>query len=789
MLKNHIKIALRSLFKNKVYLFTNIFGLSVALTVSLLMLLWVQDERNMDKIHKNDHRLFSVKRTIPMGDGTLDVYRSISYPVLHNAKEQFPEVENYVTLGYSYEDNLRLEDVNLRAQGAFGNAALFSSFTFPILKGDITQLDKKPSAMVISESLAKRFWGANWEAKAIGSAIDILDNGTYTVEAVYEDFPKSSTIQNDFYYSFNGFLAKNEWMEQWDNNRMAGVLLLKEGSDYKNVTAKLETLFQSHLQGEQKEGILLQKFSDGYLYGKFDEKAEVSGGRIEYVRIFTIAAFFLLIVSCINFVNLSTVHAVKRSNEIGVRKVVGAQRNALIAQFITETAIVTAIAFIIATISTLLLLPSVNTFVEKNLSIDFAQPSVWVGIVCLFLFTTLLSGLYPAFVISSFKPIMALKGNGRERKNTVSLRKGLVILQFGLTVLLIFAAIVVKMQVDFIREKDLGIAKDHLISIHQDQDVTRNYEALKNQLIATDGIEGVTLAGPSPINMSASTSGVVWPGKSIEQENIEFALLWGAHNFPDVFEVEVAEGTYYREGSMDTLNIVVNQEAVAVMGLQNPIGKSIQLWGQPRQIIGVLKDFHNQSLYEPIQPAIFLLNPENAGSLFVKIKAKKTKEALASLEAVFKSTIPNVPLYYDFLDEQFAASYKTELLTSTLAYYFAMISILISCLGLFGLATFMAKQRTKEIGIRKVLGAGVGSITALMSKDFLKLVLLSILVAAPLAYYFMDNWLQDFAYKINIRWWVFVLTGVLAILIALITIGFQAIKAAIANPAKSLRTE
>ncbi|MDT0606361.1 ABC transporter permease [Croceitalea rosinachiae] len=789
MLKNHIKIALRSLLKNKAYLLTNIFGLSVALTVSFLMLLWVQDERKMDKFHENDNRLFSVKRTIPLGDGTLDVYRSTSYPLLHTAKEQLPEVENYIPLGYSFEDNLRLDNINLRAQGAFASASLFTSFTFPVLMGDISQLDQKSEALVISESLAKRFWGANWKSRAIGSSIDILDNGTFTIEAVYKDFPKSSTIQNDFYYSFNSVLAKGDWMDKWDVNRMAGAFLLKEGADYKKVEDKLEKLFQSHLEGEQKEGILLQKFSDGYLYGKFDEQAEVSGGRIEYVRIFTIAAFFLLLVSCINFVNLSTVHAVKRSNEIGVRKVVGAKRNTLIAQFITETVIITAIAFSIAFVCTILLLPSINGFVEKSLVIDFGQPSIWIALICLFLLTALLSGLYPAMVISSFKPIMALKGKGKEKKNTVSLRKGLVILQFGLTILLIFAAMVVKMQVDFINKKDLGIIKDHVVSIHQDQELTENYEVLRNELIASEGIEDVTLAGPSPINMSASTSGVVWPGKSVEQENVEFALLWGAHNFPKVFKVEITDGTYYREGSMDTLNIVINEQAVAVMGLQNPIGKSIQLWGQPREIIGVLKDFHNQSLYEPIQPAVFLLNPENAGNLFVKIKAKETEKALASLDAVFKRTVPNIPLHYNFMDEQFAASYKTEQLTSTLAYYFAMISILISCLGLFGLATFMAKQRTKEIGIRKVLGASVSSITTLISKDFLKLVLLSIVIAAPLAYYFMDNWLQDFAYKINIRWWVFVLTGALAILIALITIGFQAIKAAIANPVKSLRTE
>ncbi len=789
MFKNYIKIAWRNLLKNKVYFLINAFGLSIALTVSFLMLLWVYDEYKMDKFHQKDDQLYRVKRTIPLEEGVLDVYENISYPLLRTAKEQIPEIEKYIMLGRSFEDNLKVDNKDFRASGTFTNVAFFSGFSFPIILGDITQLDKKPEALAISESLAKRFWGTDWLKNAIGSNVHILDNGDFTVEAVYKDFSKHSSIQNDFYYSFEKFLSDNQWMFEWGNNGMQGVLLLRKDANHEQVSAKLNKLFQTNIEGDNKEGCFLQKFSDDYLYSQFDEKAQVSGGRIEYVRIFTIAAIFLLIISCINFINLSTAYAIRRSGEIGVRKVIGAKKNTLIGQFLIETTLITSISFVFAFIFTLLLLPGINSFTDKKLDIDFSQPGIWLSILGVFIFTTLLSGAYPALVISSFKPVEALKGQGQEKKNTISLRKALVVLQFGLTILLVVAAIIVRLQINYINEKDLGIEKEHLVSIHQDKILTEKYEVLRNELIASDAIDDVTLAGPSPLDMGASTSGVNWPGKTIEQENIEFSLLWTAHNFIDVFDIPISEGAYYREGSMDSLNIVLNQKAIEIIGLKDPIGKTIQMWGKQRQIIGILKDFHNRSLYEPIQPSIFLLDPADAGMMFVKLKAGKTKEAIASMYSTFAKVLPNIPLHYSFVDQEYAAEYKSETLTGSLAYYFALISILISCLGLFGLATFMAKQRTKEIGIRKVLGASVRSITVLISKDFLKLVLLAILIASPIAYYFMDRWLQGFAYKIQIPWWVFVLTGGFALTITLLTVCFQSIKSAVSNPVKSLRTE
>lgn len=789
MFRNYLKIAWRNLIKNKSYFFINILGLSIALTVSFLMLLWVYDEYNMDKFHANNDRLYQVKRTIPLEAGTFDVYETTPYPLLKYGKEELPEIEKYAVLGRSFEDNLRIDNEDFRASGAFTNTDYFSCFSYPIVLGDISQLDKKPEALVISETMAKKFWGEGWREIAIGQSVEILDNGDFTVEAVFKDLPGNSSIQNDFYYSFEGYLKRNDWLLDWGNGGMQGVFLLQKDTDPTIVAGKLESLFQENIEGEQKEGCILQKFSDKYLYSKYNESAEITGGRIDYVKIFTIAAIFLLLISCINFVNLSTAYATKRSGEIGVRKVNGAGKKTLIGQFLLETAILTTISFIVAYLLTLLLLPYVNDFVGKQLHVDISQGGVWWSVLAVFLVTTLLAGGYPSLVISSFKPIEALKGKTREKRNTVSLRKGLVVLQFGMAILLIVAAVVVRQQVNYINEKDLGITKDHMVSTHQDQQLTEKYEVLRNELLSSRDIEDVTLAGPFPLDNGASTSNLIWPGKAGDQANIEFTLLWTASNFPEAFDIPLAEGRYYPEGSLDTTNIVVNERAIEIMGISDPIGKTIQMWGKQRQIIGVLKDYHNRSLYEPIQPSVFLLDPNDAGTVFIKLKADKTKEALAHMHSTFEKVLPELPLHLNFVDQDYAARYQSEILTGKLTYYFALISILISCLGLFGLATFMAKQRRKEIGIRKVLGASVENITTLISMDFLKLVGLAILIASPLAYYLMNIWLLDFAYRIHIAWWIFAIAGILTVVIALATIGFQSVKAARANPVNSLRME
>ncbi|MEE9372283.1 MAG: ABC transporter permease [Saprospiraceae bacterium] len=790
MIKNYLKIAFRSLINHKGYSLINITGLSISLAVTLLMLLWVHDEWNIDKFHENGNNIFRVKRTIPLEGSSLDVYNGIPYPVLVAAVKELPEVEKYVALGRSFDESIQYKDLIFREKGTFGNASYFEVFSYPILIGDITELDNKVESLAISRKLAKKLFGNIWQSTTLGKVIEIQNVGEFSIDAVYEDFPPSSSIQNDFVYSFQRTLKKNEWMLEWGNAGMQGCLLLADGADPKTVASKIETLFHEHQEGDRKEGILLQKYADHYLYANYNEMAEVDGGRIGYVRTFGIAALLLLFISCINFVNLSTARASKRAKEVGVRKSIGAGKKSLITQFMIEAGVITLISIGLAYALAELLLPQVRMITGKMLVFDLSQPAFWIGFAGIFGLTTLLSGAYPAFVLSRFRPVTALKGTASQRGKSISLRKGLVVVQFVLALLLIVAALVVRQQVEYIKNKNLGIAKNNLLVIHQDDKITAQYDVLYNELITQKGIAGITLAGPSPLNMQASTNGVGWSEKRPDQENIEFSMLWTASNFLDVFDVPLVSGRFYREGSVyDTTNIVFNETAIGIMGLTNPIGKTVRWWGKPRQIIGVVKDFHNRSLYEKIEPAGILLDQDDAGWLFVKAEEGNMKGAIASLESTFKKVLPDVTLHFDFVDEQYQQQYQSETLTATLANFFALISILISCLGLFGLATFFAEQKQKEIGIRKVLGASVISLIQLLSKQFLVLVSIGLLVGIPVSAYLLKGWLANFEYGVGLQFWMFAAPVALAIIIASLTVGFQALRAAVANPVESLRNE
>ncbi|MCB0669099.1 MAG: ABC transporter permease [Saprospiraceae bacterium] len=793
MFKNYLKITFRNLNKQRLHSLINILGLSISLTAVFLLLLWVNDEWQMDKFHTNSERLYRLKRTIPMAGNTLDVYRGVPFPLLQAAQEELPEVEKYITLGHSFDDNLQLDDHILRARGTFANAAYFQAFSFPILQGDINQLDKKIDAIAISEKLARQLFGESWKTLALGKTIHIHDNGDFTIEAIFADFPRRSSMRNDFLYSFQAHLRDNEWMQDWGNSGMQGVLLLQdEHIDPDLVAINLEKIFMSHQEGDQKEGCLLQKFEDDYLFGDFNKKAEVSGGRIEYVRLFLGAALLLLIISCINFVNLATARASKRAKEVGVRKTIGASKNSLVSQFITEAFLITIISVLMALIATRLLLPAASLISEKSLSIEYTTASFWFTILGITLITGLLAGAYPAFVLSSFRPINVLKGKIIEKTRDISFRKGLVIMQFTLSLLLIVGALAIRSQIKYIQQAHLGINKDNLLVVHQDAKVTEKFAVIEQKLLDNPAIKGVTLAGPSPLDMPASTSAVSWPKKRPDQANIEFCILWSAANFPDVFEIPMAAGRYYHGGEKsDTTQIVFNERAIEIMELEgDPIGQTIQWWGKPRQIIGVLQDFHNHSFYEKIEPAGFVLDPENAGNVYIKSADGQVPDAIAGLQSVFNSVIPDVPLHYDFVDEQYRQLYKSEMLTGKLTNYFAIISIVISCLGLFGLINFVAEQKTREIGIRKVLGASTGSLVTLLSRDFIRLVSIAFMVAIPLSYLFLDKWLERFAYQVNLNWWlIFAIAGFSAIALTLITISFKSIQTATHSPVDSLRME
>ncbi|MEM9819472.1 MAG: ABC transporter permease [Bacteroidota bacterium] len=786
---NYLKMATRNLFRQKGYSSINIAGLAIALAMTLLMLLWVQDEWNTDKFHANGDRIFLLKRTVPLANGTVSVEAKVPYPLLQAVAEELPEIEQFITIGWDEERTLDNGEKKFRANGAAANVSYFTSFSFPVLAGKIERLDEEPMAIAISESLAHKFFGEQWSSKAIGTSISLNDIGDFSVSAVFKDFPSNSSIQQDFIYSIDNFVQRHEWMLNWRNSGMEGALLLAEGANPEEVTQKIEKRYQAQQEGALTEGCILQKFEDNYLYGQFDERGIAVGGRIEYVQMFAFAALLLLLISCINFVNLATARASKRAKEVGVRKAIGAGQTSLVTQFMVEAAMITLISVGLGLSLAQLALPEVQLMTEKLLQFDYSLPMFWGGIGLILLLVTVLSGTYPAFVLSSFRPIEVLKGKLQTQSKSMGLRKGLVIVQFVLALLLVVGAFVIKEQVQYIQHKHLGISKDNLIVIEKDMEIAENYQILKDKLLQSPGIENITIGPTTPIDVPSSSSGVSWPGKRTEDKNQEFRYFWSSSNFLETVNIPLAAGRFYREDApFDTTSIVLNEKAIEVMGLEDPVGKSIQWWGRQMQIIGVVEDFHIQSLYEDMQPlAIFLST--NARGLLVKAKEGEMKTAVASLQDVFQEVLPDFYLHYSFVDAEYQQRYKAEVLTGTLANYFALISIFIACLGLLGLSTFLAEQKTKEIGIRKVLGASTSHLIGLLSKDFLLLVGMGLIIGIPVAWYLLDDWLTNFAYAIELKWWMFALPVLLAIFIAGITIGVQAARAVLNNPIEALTSE
>ena len=790
MIINYFKIALRSLLKQKGYSLINITGLSVALAVTLLMLTWVQMEWITDKYHSKGERIYRIQRVLPLEGNKLFVNNNLPYPLLQAIEAEIPEVEKVLPIGYNSERLLERGKRAFRERGSFGNAALFESFSYPILAGDIKQLDEKINSIAISENLAKKLFGDSWRNESIGQNIAIEDMEEHSVELVFANMPENSSVKYEYFFNIKSHLKQNDWLLEWGNNAMAGAFLLADGANLQSAQEKIVALYKKSEVYEEGENIRFQKYADHYLYGTFDEKAQVAGGRIEYLRTIGIAALFLLLISCINFVNLATARASKRAKEVGVRKSIGATKSSLMVQFMVEAAVITTISVGAGILLAEMLLPFVRNITEKMLDFQYGQLSFWIGIFLIITSTTILSGAYPSFVLSAFQPVRVLKGRTNQSFGKVSFRKGLVVLQFVLALLLIVGAVIIQQQIQYIQNKNLGLDKDNRIFIPKDQKISEKYDLLKNNLMQQPGIVSVVSTSHSPIEVQASTSGVQWPGKRPDQSHQEFSMLWTEDNFLEAFNIPLIDGQFYMDGTtIDTTHLVVNQKAIELMGLEQPVGSIIQWWGKPRQIIGVVKDFHIESLYKPIEPMAILLDKENTWSLFVEMHPGKMERALSGLESTFKEILPESHLYYEFVDEQHQKNYKSEVLIGKLANYFALISIFISCLGLLGLATFLAEQKTKEIGIRKVLGASVTNLVALLSKEFLWLTGLGLFIGIPVSWYLLSEWLEKFAYKVELQWWMFAIPVVAAIGIASITVGIQALRAAVVNPIQSLHSE
>ena len=793
MLKHILTIAIRSIKKHKSSFAINLAGLSTGLAFAFLLYLWVQDEKSIDKFHVNDNRLYQVMEK-STENGIIRIQDGTQGPLSEALEKDLPEVENAVTVMNLSKEGMDITMKNgeksFKTGGLFSGEAFFTAFTFPLIAGDATTVLKEKNSVAISDNLARKLYGS--AEAALGKALEwgaFGKNHLSTVAGVFKDVNTHSTLQFDFVLTKRKLL-EDVWQngQNWWNTGPDTYVQLKEGVNITAFNKKIEKFIDKY-DKDNIFSLFVRKYSDTYLYGNYAGDKQV-GGRITNVRLFSVIAVLLLIIASINFMNLSTAKVSGRLKEIGIKKAVGSGRRSLIFQFLGESLFVTALSTVIALVLVALLIPQFNFITGKNLSFHFSVSQV-SALFIIALITGILSGSYPAFYLSGFKPLATLKGKLQGKAGELFVRKGLVIFQFVISLVLIVSVLIVYQQIKFAQTNPIGYVKENVVYFDIEGKITENK---KNFFEELRRLPGVVQAGG--INQSliredggSSTYGLEWPGK-IESKNIDFVIRSVDENLVRTLGMQLKEGKPFSDSvGSNSSYLLLNETAVKVMGLKEPLGTKVKLWGEDKTILGVVKDFHTASVHQPISPLIFKCTPEDISIAMVRIEAGSERKAINNITAFYSKANPGYPLNLGFLDETVKAQYLTEERTLSLAKYFAYLTILISCLGLFGLAAFDTERRTKEIGIRKVLGATTKSLVALLSKDFLKLVFIAIVLASPVAYYLTNRWLQDFAYRIDISWWIFIAAGVVALLIALITVSFQAIKAAVANPVKSLRTE
>ncbi|WP_221622326.1 ABC transporter permease [Larkinella rosea] len=815
MLHNYVKIAFRNLVKNTGFSVINIVGLALGMICCLFIFLWVQDEKSVDNFHAKGDNLYTVYQTIS-ANGKVDGNYSTPLRVtpsqrtgfmLEDVKNAVPEVKHQAFYATGYElpwghpETFQRGDTKFKLEGSRASSDFFKIFSYPLLAGNAETALSDINGVAISRKMAERFFGT--PQKAMGKSLRYENRLDFRVSAVFENLPVESSLKFDFLLNWEAQKTKLEW----SSNEFRLFVELAENANVPTVENKINRFLQPRLA--KNKGVTtqigLQRFRDQYLHSTF-VNGKPEGGRIEYVRIFSGVALFILIIACINFMNLATARSVKRAKEVGVRKVLGSTRSHLIGQFFGEAVLLAFLAMLLTLILVVLLVPTFNQFTGKQIPLPFAQGSFWLSLLGLTVLTGLLAGSYPALFLSSLQPVRILKGVLRFTRGSVWFRQGLTVFQFGLAMILLVATLVVSRQTNYVQQAHLGYDRENLLYIRVEGSLAnqRGYSLFKELASKMPGIAMVDRSSEAPHTMgfvvddndgaaetATGSDAINWEGKE-KNASVGFKPTSVGFDFVRLMNLKLAEGRdFSRTNATDSSDaFMVNEEAVRQMGLKNPIGKWVSAWQKKGHIIGILKDYHTHSLHEPIKPLIVDVKEyEYFGVVLVRTEAGKTKEALASLRKVYGEINPNYPFDYQFIDQEYERLYRSEQVMAKLSNVFAVVAILISCLGLLGLVMFSTEQRTKEIGIRKVLGASVGQIVTLFSRDFLRLILIAILIASPIAWYAMNQWLQGFAYKVTVAWWIFALSGAGALAITLLTISFQSIKAALVNPVKSLRSE
>jgi putative ABC transport system permease protein len=792
MLKNYLRIAFRNLRRHWAFSLLNILGLTIGMSACFLIFLYVKFELSYDKFHSKGDRIFRMVTDIKTPTETLK-WSVASAPMAINAKLDFPEIEAVVRINPSNllvrKGDLKFQEPNM----AFVDSAFLETFDFPLLQGDMHTALREPFSIVISETAAKKYFGTS---NPMGQTL-ILTDGNYssTIKGVMKDMPSNTQLKADMLVSQSSFKRFDSLQDQrWGNFGLFSYLLLKPNTDAKALEKKLPAFLEKRIGKEMKSNnlyytLFLEPFPNVYLKST---RGGQESGSLTNIYVFSIIGVFILLIACINFINLTTARSTERAKEVGIRKVIGAERQQLTQQFLGESILLCLIAFVLSVVACSLLLDLFNTLAGKTVSTGvFHHPGYILSLLLIAIGIGIIAGIYPALVLSSFQPITVLKGRFASGTRGLLLRKGLVITQFTISIGLIVCTIVVGLQLRYMRNQDLGFNKDQTIVIDTHGD--NHGQALKNEVSRLPGIVATAMSSSVPGGGAMNAYSSLQNVKG-EMQISSPDLYFVDFDYIGLYQMKVVAGRAFSQqfGTDTTQAMVLNETATKMLGYSAPkdaVGRDFNQWGRKGKIIGVVKDFHYQSLRSPIRPLSMRIEPGGVDQLSVKVRATNLPATIAAIENKWKTIIPYRPFSYVFVDEFFDRQYRSEDNFGKLFLNFAVLAIFISCLGLLGLASYSTLQRTKEIGVRKVLGASVTSIVNLLSREFMLLVGIAFLIAAPLTWFFMSRWLKDFTYRIDISWWIYVLAGVLAMLIALLTISFQAIKAAVANPIKSLHTE
>lgn len=803
MFKNYLKVGFRNIIRNKAFSAINLLGLVLGMVCFLFIFLWIQDEKSIDNFHDNGENLYNVYYSVKSEDRLDGTYQSPTgynderfYPLVDGVEESVPgitRITHYASgyeLPWGYPETFTVGDKMYKLEGSRAREGFFKMFNYPIVAGDSQTPLSSINTIAISRKMAEMFFGS--PENAVNKIIRYDDDLDLTVTSVFENVPSKSSLAFDYLIDWKTF--EKEQVNYASDNILT-TIQVDDNASINEVERNINEYFQTRIDPNAPIFVeaKLAPYQDRYLKASF-ENGEPAGGRIDYLELFGAVALFILIIACINYMNLSTAQSVKRAKEVGVRKVVGSSRKHLMRQFLMESILLSLFAVIISILLTWVLLPYVNDLTGKHIGLPFLVPSYWLAVLGLILVTGIVAGSYPALFMSSLKPVEVLQGSLQFSGSSKWLRKGLTVFQFGLSILLLIVTLVVSKQTDYVQNSHLGYDRENLIYIRIEGTLSdaEKYSVFKQEASKLPGIALVDRSSEAPHSMTFEVFDPVnWEGKSIG-ESVGFMPKSVGFDYLQIMDLKVSKGRgFSREIATDSAEaFMVNQEAVKQMGMTEPLGKWVSAWKKKGRIVGILEDYHTASLHQKIKPVIVDVKENlDFGFILVRTLPGQTKEALADLKTVYRRINPNRPFDFKFADSEYQAMYKSEQVITKLSNIFSVLAILISCLGLLGLAMFSAQQRIKEVAVRKVLGASVSNIMGLFSKDIMILVGVSFFITVPLGWYLMNRWLQGFAYKVDLSWWIFALAGIIAFLIAFLTISSQSLKVAYSNPAESLRSE